>query len=352
MERISFKELTEQILRGKYLFIACMVVSLLIGFFVYMIKPKEYASSIEFLISNNEEQSNASRLGSLASLAGISSNSSAGIPVSAYEFILSSTNFLSDVVAEKIVFEGDTIFISNYLTQRMVLGFKNQLKTLSDDDNLKVVYKNVIDSNNASKISRLSPGTLPVLILSGEISQAVGILRGSIVFSNEAPKPILLTVKLQDPEASAKVAKVVLQKLEEYINLYSKENKIDNTDFLEQEVEKSKQELYQLQNALAAAQDRNINANKAIANLEIERLNLRYSQARSTYSGLLAQLDNSKIQVENQRPLFIIIEAPIQLNELSPSEPRLVNYIILSIILGVFVSLTLIFAKSFFERNL
>ncbi|HUH18946.1 Wzz/FepE/Etk N-terminal domain-containing protein [Albibacterium sp.] len=351
MEKISFKELTEQILRGKYLFIASMVVSLLIGLFIYMIRPKEYASSIEFLVSNNEDQSTSSRLGSLASLAGISANQSAGIPASAYEFILSSTNFLSDVVAEKIVFEGDTIFISNYLTQRMVLGFKNQFNTLSKDNNLKVVYKNVIDSNNASKISRLSPGTLPVLILSGEIAQAVGILRGSISFSNEAPKPIVLTVKLQDPEASAKIAKVVLQKLEEYINLYSKENKIDNTDFLEQEVEKSKQELYQLQSSLAAAQDRNVNANKAIANLEIERLNLRYSQARSTYSGLLAQLDNSKIQVENQRPLFIIIEAPIQLNELSPTEPRLVNYIILSIILGAFVSLTLIFVKSFFERN-
>lgn len=351
MDRISFKELTEQILKGKYLFIACMVVSLLIGLFVYMIKPKEYASSIEFLVSNNEEQTNQSRLGSLASLAGISNNQAVGIPPSAYEFILSSTNFLSDVVAEKIVFEEDSIFISNYLTQRMVLGFKNQLKTLSEDDNLKVVYKNVIDSNNVSKISRLSPGTLPVLILSGEIAQAVSVLRGTIEFINEPAKPIVLTVKLQDPEASAKVAKVILQKLEEYINLYSRENKIDNTDFLEQEVEKSKKELYQLQSSLAAAQDRNINANKAIANLEIERLNLRYSQARSTYSGLLAQLDNSKIQVENQRPLFIIIEAPIQLNEQGQTAPRLVNYIILSLILGAFLSLSLIFIKSFFKRN-
>lgn len=352
MDRISFKELTEQIVNGKYLFIACMIVSLFIGLFVYMITPKNYASSIEFLVSDNTDQSNQSRLGSLASLAGVNTNMSSGIPASAYEFILSSTNFLSDVVAEKIEFEGDSIFISNYLTQRMVLGFRNELKTLSGDNKPKVVYYNVIDSTKASRISRLSPGNLPILNLNGEVARSVNVIRNSIEFSYEVPKPIVLTVKLQDPEASAAVAKVVLQKLEEYINLYSRENKIDNTDFLQKELDKSKEELYILQNSLAAAQDRNINANKAIANLDIERLNLRYSQARSTYSGLLAQLDNSKIQVENQRPLFIIIEAPIQLSEQSPTEPRLVVYVILSLILGSFLSLTLIFAKSFFKRNL
>jgi len=317
-----------------------------------MITPKEYASSIEFILANNEDQTNQSRLGSLASLAGITTSSSAGIPESAYEFILSSTNFLSDVVAEKIEFEGDSIFISNYLTQRMVLGFRNELKALSNDNNIKVIYKDVIDSTKAAKISRLSPGTLPVLKLSGEIARSVNILRNSIEFSREVPKPIVLTVKLQDPEASAKVARVILQKLEEYINLYSRENKIDNTAFLKEELEKSRQELYQLQNSLAAAQDRNVNANKAIANLEIERLNIRYSQARNTYSGLLAQLDNSMIQVENQRPLFVIIEAPIELNHDSETAPRLVVYMILSIILGLFLSLAVVFIKGFLKRNL
>lgn len=352
MDRVSFKELTEQVLRGKYLLISCMVVSLLIGLFVYIITPKEYASSIEFILANNEEQSNQSRLGSLASLAGISTSSSGGIPESAYEFILSSTNFLSDVVVEKIEFEGDSIFISNYLTQRMVLGLKNELSALSNGNNAKVQFNNVIDSTNSVKISRLSPGNLPVLKLSGEIASSVGILRNSIGFTHEAAKPIVLTVKLQDPEASAKVARIVLQKLEEYINSYRRENKIDNTAFLKEELEKSKEELYQLQNSLAAAQDRNINVNKAIANLGIERLNLRYSQARSTYSGLLAQLDNSEMQVENQRPLFVIIEAPIELNKDADTAPRLVVYVILSIILGLFLSLAIVFIKGFLRRNL
>lgn len=351
MEKISFKDLSAEISRHWIAVIVCIFLSVLFGIFSYKLKPKEYTSRVQFLLTPTQGESQQSRLGSLASIAGINLTAEAvGIPSSAYEFILSSSNFLLDVVDEEIVFEGDTILIANYLNQRMVMGMKNKMAAISQSAKQPVKYE-ALEMIDTSRVRSNSMENLLILELPPKVGSSINILRNHIEFSKEERKPISINVTLQDPEASARIVKVLIEKLEEHINRYSQNNKEDNTSFLRSEVEKAQNRLYSSQVALARAKDRNINANRAIVNVEIERRMLDLSQAQKTYSDLSAQLENAKIQVEKTAPLFIILEPPSILNVNSPTAPRLVIYIVLSLFAGAFVSLFFIFFKAFYRRN-
>lgn len=345
MEKISLKDLTRQITSQWMILLICLTLSIAFGTYLYRTTPPEYQSKADFLVAKPNDDTR-SRLGSLASVAGINlSPQTTGFPIHAIEFVLKSSPFLLDVVREEIKFEDDSIFIANYLTQRMVD------KKTSESARKKVVRENIFAGiDSVESVESVIHG-LEVLALRGEVGASVNELRNSIEYIKGENTPMSIIVTLQDPEASARVAKVIIEKLESYVDRYTQSNKLDNTDFLQKEVEKAQGTLYQAQMNLASAKDRNINANRAIANVEIERLTMRYNQAQKTYSDLALQLESAKIQVENTSPLFIIIEPPSVLPESSPTAPRLLIYILLSTIGGVFLGLTCIFLKAFYKRN-
>lgn len=352
MEKISLKELSQQLSKRWMIILICVLFSLIIGLTIYKTTPNEYSSSVQFMLVSGDGETSQSRLGSLASIAGININSpSVGIPPSAYEFILASSSFLIDVVYEDIEFEGDSVKIGNYLTQRMITGWNNKIRSLSNDKKPKVIREDLGDPEEVKRSISNSLENLQIMELKGNVSTSVNLLRNSIEYSKMDNKPMMISVNLQDPEASAMVAKVIIEKLESYINRYTQNNKENNSDFLKSEVKKAQQSLYEAQNALAAAKDRNMNANRAIANLEINRLSLRNDQAQRTYNELALQLENSKIQEEKNNPLFIILEPPSVLSLDKPTAPRLVIYIALSIVTGLFIALTVIFGISFLKRN-
>jgi len=345
MEKISLKELTKTVTSQWIIVLICLTLSIALGVYLYRTTPAEYESKADFLVAKPTDDAR-SRLGSLASVAGINlSPQTTGFPIHAIEFVLKSSPFLLDVVREEIKFEDDSIFIANYLTQRMVD------KKSSSSPRKKVVKQDVFAGIDSVESAQSVIHGLEVIALRGEVGNSVNKLRNSIEFVKGENTPMSVIVTLQDPEASARVAKVIIEKLESYVDRYTQSNKLDNTDFLQKEVEKAQRTLYQAQINLASAKDRNINANRAIANVEIERLTMRYNQAQKTYSDLALQLESAKIQIENTSPLFIIIEPPSVLPEGSPTAPRFLIYIVLSIIGGVFLALTCIFLRAFYKRN-
>lgn len=346
MDNITLKDLTKKITSHWIIVLVCLAFSIAVGSYLYKTTPPEYESKVDFLVTKSSDDTR-SRLGSLASVAGINlSPPTTGFPLHAIEFVLTSTPFLLDVVKEEIVFENDTVYIGNYLNQRMVAK-----KSSASPDKKKVVREEIFAGTDSLGSVGKSIGGLEIMELRGKVGNSVFALRRSIEFIKGENKPMTLIVTLQDPEASAMVAKTIMEKLEAYIERYSQDNKADNTDFLKREVEKAQRSLYSAQINLASAKDRNINANRAIANVGIERLTLRYNQAQKTYSDLVMQLEAAKIQVENVTPLFIIIEPPSVLPAHLPTAPRLLIYLILSTVTGVFLALTIIFIKAFYKRN-
>src|SRR5690606_13664802 len=154
----------------------------------------------------------------LASATGINLNVPvSGIPTNAIEFILTSSPFLLDVVKEEIEFEEDTVFIGNYLDQRMIMGFRNELSYLSSGNKLKVVKEPLSEIQDSVLVKRPARD-VEIIQLPGKLGKSVSILRNSIEFTKAENKPMTIALSLQDPEASAKILKVIIEKLETYIN--------------------------------------------------------------------------------------------------------------------------------------
>lgn len=350
MEKISLKELINELLQAKLTITICMLISFAFGFLIYKITPNEYASRVQLIVISNDENPRQSQLGTLASLAGLNLNSNnIGISAPTYEFILSSTSFLLEIVNQQIEFEGDSVYVGDYLTQRMIVGWREKFRSLVNHDVEKITMSSQFSDLTKSRDN--ADVNIPILKLEDKVGKSIRRLRNSLEFVYEVGKPINISLALQDPEVSAQVVKIIVEKLEDYIHQHTRENKEENLFFLENEVKKAKDDLYQIQSSLASAKDRNVNVNKALAGVNIERLELSYSQARKIYTDLLAQLDNSKIQVENEKALFIIIEPPLVLNIDYPTAPRGIIYILLTIFIGLFGAFAFVLFRSFIRVN-
>lgn len=350
MEYYSMKDFWSFILKGKYIVILSVAACLLLGLFFYKITPNTYESSVSFIILGNEDQSQ-SRLGGLASLAGINAVTAPGIPTSSYEHIALSTPLLADISRQKIEYLGDSILIGNYITQRMNISLKNRIFNNFTDEKPEIIFDNSIAEDYDRIFKHYdSIGVQPVE-LKGALGASINTLKSIIQFQREEKKPLAISTTTGDPHISAIITKLVIEKLEAFVAVYNQSNQEDNSSFFETEFKKSEKEVNRLRNLYAAEQDLHINANKAKAKTGVERLSLEYSQALKSHNELKAQLDASRLQKEKAKSYFVIIEQPKVLNIGFPTSPRLAIYISLSIFLGIFLGLGILILRNIFQRD-
>ncbi len=352
MEIITLKQFIIQIRARWVLVVSCLIISVLFGFFIYKLTPKGYRSTVQFFAADHNEQ-RTSGLGGLANLAGININTATqGLPPQSYEYILKSSLFLADVANERILFEDKEVPIINYINQRMIVGWKPKFRKLFSNKT-SVLKEDSVNffQDSISTITSEEVPNLAVLDLPQELLRAVRILRQSITYQQKSNEPFLVELNLQHPEASARILEVMIKKLNAYVKQYSQDRNIDNTEFLNREADKAKAELYKTQTALAALKDQNLGVIWESSKIEIQQLEQQYALALRNYNRLADQLDHSKINTEKERLLLYIIEPPSILSIENPSEPRLVIYLIISIFIGLFSSISIILLSSFYKRN-
>lgn len=316
---------------------------------MYIISPREYVSSV--LVSTEDGSSElGANLGGLASLAGIDVSQSQGLNVLYYESILQSTPLLLEVVNHKVLFGKDSIYLKDYLNNYMVLSFSQKLSALTGK--AAAMTHSDDTSSKSSQIERyLSIQRADILRMSKYERSAVGVLRQRIAFWIEKEKPFRLEVRLQDPFVSAQVAQLGISKLSEYLTKHKVGKSGENVRFAEEELLKARKKLIQKQAALANLRDQNRNLISAAPTAAIDRLSMEYQLAYNVYNSIAMKLENAKIQVEDEKPVFIVIEPPFPMDIKSPAEPRFLLYIILSFLLGFVLSVITIWYKEFFRKD-
>lgn len=346
MKSITIAEFIKELKKVKYLVLVLFIIPIVAGMYLFSITPKAYESTVKILPVGNAEDRNQSRIGSLASLAGLNMNTlSTGLPPSAYEFVLESPTFLLSVLYEKISVDGKEMTVFEYMHSQ------EELDIFQKEKNVNLDSSEFRRKDDLPSLSILSTSEMPVLSIKGYESRAVSRLKGGIGFNYESPKPIEIILSTQNPEASANILKIILIKLEVFVKQFSKDNASESLDFLRGEVDKAKQEMYRLQSALANAKDQSINANKAIVRLPSERLEMDYMEARRKYVELNNQLEVTRIQTDKENPVFIILNPPSVSTVKAYVAPRFPIYLILSIIVGAFLSMFVVFFIGFVKRN-
>jgi len=156
---------------------------------------------------------------------------------------------------------------------------------------------------------------------------------------------IQLMANAPEAKAAAQMALKAQRLLQAKITEYKIDKAKQNLDFIQELFKEKKKDFENAQDRLARFRDRNLNLGSAMARTEEESLQSEYQIAFSVYNEVAKQLENAKIKVKEDTPVFAIIE-PVSV-PLSKAKPEKVKIIIIWIFLGGIIGIGWIFGKHY-----
>ena len=313
----------------------------LIGLLVAILSPKEYTTSVTIVPQSSNQQSSMGNLGGLAAMAGINLNTpaQAEISPSAYPQIISSVPFQLELMNTYLTFDkiDHPITLYEYYSEHVKPGFIYKY-TLGLPKLISGAFK-----KNQSPTEEKSPDG--IIKVTEEQKYVRNILRKKIsIERNQKEDYIKLSCRMPEALPSAQLAQQMQELLQQKITEYKVQKATANLEFIQQRYDELQQQYNNAQDVLAKFSDRNKNVTSATAQIELERLTNDYNLAFSIYSEMAKQLEQAKIQVKEDTPVFVVIEpASVPLEK---SKPKRLMIIIISLLAGGIVGIGIAILKN------
>ncbi len=164
---------------------------------------------------------------------------------------------------------------------------------------------------------------------------------------NDKEGYIQLNSYFHEPRLAAQVAQKAQELLQEYITEFKIEKASARLKFIEERYKEKKKEYEKAQAALATFRDRNKNVTSAMALTEQKRLQNEYQLAFDVYSRLAQQLEQARIKVKEDTPVFSVIQ-PITVPK-EKTKPKRKIILIIWIFLGGVVGIGWVFARQYLD---
>ena len=324
-------------------------IGLIIGVIVAISIPKQY--TVEVTLSPEMGNDKAGGLSGLAASflgSGVTmGDGTDALNASLSADIVSSTPFLLELSNMKVPVSGsEEISLSSYLDEESspwwsyVIGFPGMViggvKSLFIEDEDESIFSD-----------KASQGTIE---LSKKESQKIESLKKKIVASVDKKTSMTsVTATFQDSKVAAVVADSVVKKLQEYIIDYRTSKSKEDCLYLEKLFKERQQEYYEAQRKYADYMDSHDNIILQSVRTEQERLQNDMSLAYQVYSQVASQLQVARAKVQEEKPVFAIVEPAVV-----PLEPSGISrkvyvlaFIFLSVCIVIFWNL---FGKDFLNK--
>lgn len=268
-----------------------------VGVAVALLSPIVYTSSSTFILSSGSDDKSSS-LGGVASLVGINLSSMSGeseIPASMYPKVGESVEF-KRLLLEEFIDEGKTINLKNFL-----IGYHD----LDLEDF-------VINDNN-------------FFVSEGE-NELFKLLDDIVLISvNDKDGFVSISANMPTSEYAANTcfnARKILQNI--IINNKIKSAK-ENLSFTKKQLSLKKIEFDNIQNEIAYFQDSNLNIINSKYENELNMLKAEFQIINSVYTELSKQMEQSKLQVNKDTPVFSVVkEVSMPVKRSSPKRTLMV----------------------------
>ena len=311
-QEIDLIEMLNKIWAGRLLIAKVCGIAAIVAIIVAYSFPREYTTKVE-LAPEKATRSTSSTLGALASLAGISINSSTsqdGLSEDMYPRILSSTPFLTGLFDVQVESQDGKIKASlyDYLSKHYSSPWWSSIigGVMSIPSKIVGLFK----SNNYVKT--VSDGEIDLFNLSLEERGVAELISSSLEFKVDAKSGTLnLSVTMQDPLISAQLADTVMNALQEYITAYRTDKARKDLDFTIQMYEVAKKEYEESQQNYASFYDANKKIFLESVRVEKERLKNETDLAYQTYSQMALQLQSARAKVQEITPVYTVVQPPL-----------------------------------------
>ena len=345
-EEIDLLALVLKVWGGRKIIVRSILLGGLLGLIIAFSTSSSYTART-ILVPQMNTDSKTSGLSGLAALAGINvgiSQTSSEISPLIYPLIIKSIPFQLEMMKTPLQFKGssNTITYLEYLTKGSA-GFSPIpfLKKYT----LGLLLKWL---NGTKKESALSEGKTDIVQLTDDEKLAKKELESiiSLVF-NVKEGYATLTADMVEPIPAAQMAQKAEDLLQRYIIDFKILKSKADLDFIQERFDEKRVEFEKAQEGLAVRIDRNKNFTSGLSSVETDRLQAKYTLTFGVYQELAKQLEQAKIQVKKETPVFSVIE-PVTIPS-EKSKPNRPMIIISCIIFGGILGTVIIFGKEFIE---
>ena len=222
--------------------------------------------------------------------------------------------------------------------------FDLQVNTKKGDSlSFEKFYQIYIDeSKEINKLRTESYKTKPqgVIVLNPLTEDRIKDLKTRISASLDKKSGIILiSTKMPDPVVASQISKFAMDYLTEYVTNYRTEKAKKEVDFLAEKVGVAKSGFYSTQSKKARYADQFSAPTIRLqsADVQRERLETEYRMSSTVYAELQKKYEEAKIKLQQETPVFKVLEPPLAPNY--KSEPKKSVILIISMTFGLFFSL-------------
>ena len=375
---IDLMQIVLKLWKGRKTILIATGIFFVLGVLLVIISPREYTSKVSLLVEpgGSNPAANSAILKQLSLLTGVPTTASAdALTPSLYPLVVGSVYFRLEVLNQQVTdsktrskmslsqyfdkhppstLQGILMKYSIGLPGTILAAIRGTKKTeATKKTSHKLPPASILPNSSpipGLRLSIIGPSSSDSasMELTPEEKSKIGAIRNCIKAEIKKGSVNLLeiTVTFGDPLAVKDLAGSVVNTLTRYIIDYRTHKVKNDREFIEGLHADAEKKYKQAQQTLASYRDRNQNVVQSSALAQGENLQAEYNLAFNVYNSLSQLLEQAKINVQENTPVFTIIEPPSDAVKTSSNSTTLLIMIFLGILTGVGV----IFGKPAFAK--
>lgn len=344
-QEVDLIELFQILWKKRYFLLKCSGFAIVVGLIIAFSMPKEYETKAKLAPESTDISKSMSGLGGLAAMAGIDLKQGVGtdaISPNLYPDVVKSTPFLLELLPVQVTTKDKKLTMSlyDYILDHQCKAWWGHVARAP----FKLIgwimglFTEKIDSKNTEiDAYHLTPEQF------GVIAKLQRLLDVKI---DKKTSTLEVSVRMQDPLISADMACVVMEKLQQYMTDYRIHKVKQDMEYTQKVYGEAQEAYYKAQKAYAAFEDANKNIISASYRTEQERLKNEMTLTFNVYNSLAQKLEQDKLRVQEETPVYTIIEPPtVPLRAASPNKPLI---LVACVFLAIFGGCGYVLIKDFF----
>ncbi|NIJ51577.1 Wzz/FepE/Etk N-terminal domain-containing protein [Dyadobacter arcticus] len=308
----------------------------IIGVCYSFLLPRKYTS--QTILLPEYSMSKGSSIFSMA--LGADKNGAEKLVPELYPNILNSTPFGQHLLDQPVMDQ----LGHNYKTLKEFLITTNKPSLLGN------LFSFSNKGNQEKQVTPIAPKGVLMLTPgeTGLVRGAAGLVQATVDSKNGI---ITLGCETADPVVSAILVEASMKYLISYVEEYRTSKTGEQVSFLQERVTEAKSRQQKAEYALQSYRDRNRNSFLNVARIEEQRLQSDYTLAQSIYADLVSRLEQAKIRVKEEKPVFKVLEpAKVPIGKSSPK--RLIIGMVFGVAGGFITLLFIVFFKEKYHLRL
>lgn len=340
-------ELIAKLWKKKWMIIRWCIVGAVIGLVAGFSIPKTYTSSVT--LAPEVEQRASSSVSSIASMMGVSLNNSVdAISVEMFPDVVHSVPFITELLSLPVEFTWKDETVQTTLLDYMLEYQKSPWWSYVISAPFKALGWAMSLVKPAEVITAdtvLDPFNLP--------KQVRGVVKffseNIIVNVDKKTGKTSMSLEMQDPRVVATVMNAVVENLKTYMSDYRTSKSRQDVQNLSEICEERRADYYKAQQAYAKFVDANKSVILLSAQAERDRLQQEMNLAYQVYSQVATQLEGARIQEQQAKPVFVIINpVTLPIKKTAPSKAKML--VIFTFLAGCCAAAWVLFGEEYWQK--